>query len=75
MPTKLIYDLLVKQMPLTFFSEALQTIPTRALIIWKACDSHAKNVVVLYTPKNPSLCLLKLISQKVNIQKFEVKRK
>jgi hypothetical protein len=38
-------------MPLTLFSEALQTTPTRALIIRKAWDAHAKNVVVPYTPE------------------------
>jgi hypothetical protein len=56
------------------FNEALETTPKRALRIRRAWDAHAKNVVIPYTPEE-ALCLLRLICQNVNIQKFEVKQK
>jgi len=58
------------------FSAALETTPTRALRNRKPWAAHAKNILIQYVlPKEHCLCLLRLIGQKVDTQKFEVKQK
>jgi hypothetical protein len=57
------------------FSEVLETTPTRASRLRKHWDAHAKNVVHHILQEKHSLCSLKLIWQKFNIQNFEVKQK